>query len=183
MKQAKKVTRRRRGRPVVGEAKRLSFTMRITQSMRDRLEAASRESKRSLAQEAEFWLEHNERSFKDGMLHAFGQQSAGVLQLIGRVLEREGDWLADPGTFGVARDRINAVLAALAPPGTPKRRAKPRASELEAATEVRGLLERLVPAGGTRPAVWVIAHMELRFLLGDDAMARLRAWCAKGGRP
>jgi hypothetical protein len=169
----KRVAARRRGRPVAGKAaKRLSFTMRITQTMRDKLEVAARQSGRSVSEEAQIRLENNERTFRDGLVHVFGRQWAGVLLLSSYLMRQEGDWLDDPRAFMRARNRLGALLSILEPPGTPR---EPRWGLDEDGLEV------VVPIVTRKPtAAWLRTHAEIRELLGDSAMHRLWDWEERG---
>jgi hypothetical protein len=169
----KREVSRRRGRPVVGkEAKRLSFTMRITQTMRDKLEAAARLSGRSVSEEAQIRLENNERTFKDGLVHVFGRQWAGVLVLSSYLMRQEGDWLDDPRAFMRARNRLGALLSILQPPGTPP---EPKWGFDEEGLQV---VEPIVTRKPT--AAWRRTNAEIYELLGEPAMRRLWDWEERG---
>ena len=158
--------RRKPGRPVVGEGKRYAVTFRITKTMRDALETASRLNGRSISQEAEFRMEHSERAFKDALVHAYGRQGAGVIELIGRLMQGEGDWLEDRHAFMRVCNRINAVLYWLRAEDAPR----PQNVTYKPEEDIPGL----APITARKPtAAWLRANTELRELLGDPAMQRL----------
>lgn len=89
-------TSRRRGRPSVGE--RVPLGLRVTPDIKQRLDDAAEESGRSQSQEAEFRLE---RSFDRTSLApevlslAFNPRTAGILLMIGMVMEDAGGLYMD----------------------------------------------------------------------------------------
>ena len=113
---------KRRGRPAIG--KRGSFTFRVTQSLRTRLEEAARDRHRSVSEEVEHRLEE---SFRDDLAQKLASQSvletsfgsrkvAKVMEMIGvlsRVAQARTGTSADESaaTLEVVRRGAELLLA------------------------------------------------------------------------
>jgi len=168
---AKKARPRRRSFALADERRGLS--LRVSRRVRELLEAASRQSGRSLSQEAELRLEQalqDERSFQDNLDYVFGSQGAALLGLIGFLMRQEGDWLDEPLAYATMRRRIELILDAAAPAG------EARAADSAADADVMRLLRQLFSVSPN--AVWFRWHLYLRERLGNDAVGRIARWLA-----
>ncbi len=144
------------------KTKRAWINLRCSPELRERLEAAARISGRPMAAEVEVVLERalrDERSFEDNLIHVFGKQGSGMVQILGRLMKgkdtpagfvEEDDWLADPTHFAEVRGRITRVLDAFAPPGEAETEAAERGA-LQANHLLACLFVRNPPA---QVAIW-----------------------------
>lgn len=117
----------KRGPPPKGEysGKSKVLSTRIRPDTRAALEAAKKESRRSLSQEIEHRLQ---RTFvEDDKIEAAlgGRQNFAIMRLITNVMQstrnvgKKADWRTDPYAFDQMLKAVNAVLLALRPPGDP----------------------------------------------------------------
>jgi hypothetical protein len=129
-----------RGRPTKPgkPGEKTTLSLRMTAELKQRLEDAGSSSGRNLSQEAERRLEN---SFRDDEILdraldlALGRQTAGLVQLLTRVVRDAGthagfmttqtpdgatNWLSDPYAFKQASIAITTALEALQPDGDDK---------------------------------------------------------------
>lgn len=137
---APKPKRGRRGRKTT-EGVRVPLGLRVTPEMKEKLDAAARQSGRSQSQEAELRLEHSfrdENIFESVQDRVYGAQLSGLLTLIARAMRDIGgslgqykdgkwefrsdsieDWLSNPFAYDQAVKGVNAILEAVRPEGEP----------------------------------------------------------------
>jgi hypothetical protein len=105
-------------------------TFRVRGELDDDLQVAAYESGRSVSEEIEFRLGQSfveERSSIDALVFAYGSQLAGLILMIAGAVQRSGpdlragneQVLDSPEEFRKARDAVERVLRAVAPPGAP----------------------------------------------------------------
>jgi hypothetical protein len=183
-----KKPKRARGRPAAPEAERRgeNLTLRIRAETKEALERRAEKSGRSLSAEAEFWL--GQALTSEGILDqaldlAFGQRTAGLLLLLGKVihdagshaafaatgtLEGSSNWLSSPYAFDEVRKGIIKVLETLRPEGEIVVPRGGKMGELDI-----GLLYANLGAGFAR--TWLGAAA------GEKLGADLSAWGAQMG--
>ncbi len=128
---------RRTGRPTKAPepGARASLGLKVTSTIKQRLDEAARANGRTQSQEAEARLE---RSFVDEDLLpqlldlAYGRETAALLLILGecikptaeqalfyekKTLEGAGPWMSAPWAFHQVREAVNLVLDALQPEG------------------------------------------------------------------
>ncbi len=120
-----KTAPKRRGRPPLpaGQGKRASFTTRLREDLKKRLEDTARRAGHSLSEEIEFRLE---RSFLEQDIievAAFGGRDRYLLMKLlatGITLleeETSGKWNQNATTFSAVKGMINSVLESFQPEG------------------------------------------------------------------
>jgi|SRR5262245_9881889 len=121
--------KKRIGRPPkpVEDRRAVNFTFRSRPQMRDRLQAAAIESRRSISEEIEHRLD---QSFTEDRLSAIflgGADTAKALRLIALAMQREtarGDgksWKDDPGKAEAVRAAVNTIITGVTGlPGLPQ---------------------------------------------------------------
>jgi plasmid stability protein len=129
--------KRARGRPPAPEAERRgeNLTLRVRSETKEALEQRAARSGRSLSAEAEFWL--GQALLSEGILDqaldlAFGQQTAGLLLLLAKVMDDTGahagfkathtlegsrNWLSNPYAFDQVMRGVTSVMEVLRPKG------------------------------------------------------------------
>ena len=151
-------TEKRMGRPTKAAApgERASLGLKVTASIKTRLEAAAQASGRTQIQEAEARIEQSfedEASLTSALRVAYGDQVAGLVLLMGQALNDTGiscvpptdlgkrkNWIADPYAFDQARKGVIRILDCARPQGEIVLPAFP--SHNEAAAEIgRELVE------------------------------------------
>jgi hypothetical protein len=148
------------------------MTIRVSPDVRRDLGEAATRSGRAISNEAEHRLEQalrDERSFDDNLAYVFGVQGAGLLEVVGFLMRRRGDWIDDAQAFADMRRRVDLVLDAVAPAG---------AAQAEAAVdgEVEALLGKLFRLSPS--AIWFRWSVHLRERLGSGAVTRIMKWLA-----
>lgn len=126
---------RRAGRPTKppSPGTRASLGLKVTAQTKERIEAAARQSGRTQSQEAEWRLERSldrEDLLSDAMTLAYGRPLAGLLMMLGTVMQAAGQhaaarkgelapeaWLDDAYAFSQAARAAGAILETLAPAG------------------------------------------------------------------
>lgn len=121
---APRIANKRRGPAPKGDYadKAATISTRITQELRDRIEAAAKKSGRSLSQEMETRLRRTFRE-EDELAKQFGSpEAARVFQALAVTLNMirnpenpEADWLHDPYAFALAADAIHTTLYLVRP--------------------------------------------------------------------
>jgi hypothetical protein len=127
----------RRGRPnkPATPGKLSALGLRVTAEVKDLLDVAAKQSGRTQSGEAERRIEatfRSEQQLSQGLDLVYGEQIAGLLTVIGRVLRDVGpaahaastralevapDWLSNPFAFDQAVKAIGAVMEVLRPDG------------------------------------------------------------------
>jgi hypothetical protein len=114
--------------------KRYPLNMRTTFEMRQRLEAAAKDSGRSLAQEAEFRIDRTfqtQRLLAEALELAFGSRLAGLLLVIGDAAKATAStagfintgrvdadaWLQSPLVYDEVAKAISKIVEVFRPPG------------------------------------------------------------------
>lgn len=134
-------TKPKRGRPgrKSTEGARVPLGLRVTPELKEKLDAAARQSGRSQSQEAELRLEHSfrdERVLESAQDRIYGTQLSGLLMLIAKAMRDIGascgkykdgkleftlnsieNWLSNPYAFDQVVKGVNAIFEAIRPEG------------------------------------------------------------------
>jgi hypothetical protein len=183
------------------EGKRYPLNMRTTFELRRQLEGAAARTGRSLAQEAEFRIEHTfrrEQHLLDALEPIFGEGTAGILLAIGEVMRDAGtsasfhatftleNWWHNAYAFDQVKKGIAHILKALQPngeielPRMARLRGGPSELDFKQCAEHHGeLLARglgkEIADGETERA------LRLRRYLGEDLVARMTKQTKRSG--
>lgn len=132
-----KTSKQRTGRPTKAPAPgtRVSLGLKVTPSIKSRLDSSAKENGRTQSQEAEARLERsfaNQELLSDVLESTFGKPGAGLLLLIGRYMKMVGpaagfasdmtlegstDWMNNPYAFKQFAKGLDLLICHLTPPG------------------------------------------------------------------
>jgi hypothetical protein len=196
---------RQRGRPTkpAKKGEKTTLSLRVTPSLKERLDSAGDLSGRNLSQEAEIRLErsfHEQDLLISALDLAFGTETTALLLIFGEAirsatttarfsttfaLEVATEWTSDPYAYGEAAKAIAAVLDALRPEGEP---IPPKFGSIPGVLDLNEVYKNQLGPGFARsvleavcgdPATRKLATLsdQIRERLQDETVDRVRTRC------